>query len=609
MERRDWKVTTPPDIIESSIISFQYFSKEKANRCNHLIENIFEVELLPEIRKATDSAIPAFATLEIEKLEINLGRIREEDLFENLGPKIRQALHEALEKAITDSFPFLHANKYAGSTTEERGVLEALAHFFQKGFLPSWLDKKISLDKLMDQALGFNRIHLNRMIRDISRHQEVKKRIAFGLDVAYFDKLIAVLEPAQAEWIVEYRKDLIPLLRKDRVFTSKPPDLEKSINYFILQFIIDDSSSQFSRERFSESVLRQTSSHHNLNFELLVEKMTLALHQMEQETVIFKDLKAVLTSIQQRNKRAVNKTNLNGRIAKDHAIEKGDSGTRKDKANDLRALLLYFLKGISPSGSNEGMSPMQVVGRLAPSERRNFFLRLAPLVGLGEVNQRIAFDLPPKYFSDLLKALEPQREAWILGFRDLMIPVLTKEKAGSINRIEAEKTVNFLLLQLIGNRHGSDFDKETLAKIFLKEFSTLYDIDLRSLMEDLVSQNSNRIAAKDEHLTFLKKALARLQKQTFKSTNVTEAKKEREKSSSTTEWHPIPTRNLETLLSYFSKGSTPDGTGETLSVSALLENLSPSHQKFFLERLSKIVGSPELDQRIAFGLPRRYFND
>ena len=601
-------MTTRPDIIESAVISFQYRSKEKAVKCNNLIENIFEVQLLPEIGNATDSLVPAFATVEIEKLEINLGQIQEEDLSQNLGQKIRSALRDALEGSIKDSFPFLNAEKYASNTVEELGILEALAYYLQKGFLPHWLDKGISLNMLMDKAFGFNRTHLNQMIRGISRNQEVKKRIAFGLEPTYFDKLIEVLEPMQAEWIFEYREDLIPVLQRDRVFTSKPDGIERSINYFILQFIIDESGSQFNRERFSESVLRQASSHHNLDFELFIEKMAFTISLMEQETVTFKDLKDVLTSIQKRNKRVGDKTNISGQFTKSHEVKNGVSTIKKDKANDLQALLLYFLKGIFPRGSNEELSPVQIIESLSPVDLQNFFQRLGTITGPPEVNQRIAIDLPSKYFDDLLKTLEPGQGGWILTFRKLLIPHLIKEEKRSIGQAETEKSANLFLLKLISSKRDSVFNKENFSKNLLRDIAAHYHIDLHSLVESLISLNMDQLPDKSQNLVLLKETLASLRREAFNAPDETLIEKELKKGARISEMNQNQIGDPETLLLYFSKGSSPDDPGKASSVWHLLKSLSPSDQEYFFKRLSKIAGSPEINQRIALDLPRKYFN-
>ncbi|MFA5330595.1 MAG: contractile injection system tape measure protein, partial [Prolixibacteraceae bacterium] len=79
-------------IIHASTFNFEYESKASAARGNGLIESIFNSQILPELEKAIAAKIPDGVVIELSKLEINIGRIDEKDLAENLAKRIRTSL-------------------------------------------------------------------------------------------------------------------------------------------------------------------------------------------------------------------------------------------------------------------------------------------------------------------------------------------------------------------------------------------------------------------------------------------------------------------------------------------------------------------------------------
>ena len=285
-----------PNVIEKSTISFKYPSRNLATQCNNLIEKIFASHILPEIDDVFKAEAIEGINLEIDSLVIDIGQIKESELERYLGEKIRIALSSKLSKSLAENYDFFGQKDFNQESASFFG--EGLYFYLTRGFMPSWIHSGMGTDELMDQILFSNPGYFILLIKKIAGNKEVKKRWAFGLSNEYFDKLIQVLEPIESVWILEFRSAISPILKVNQEIPSQTQGLDRAINYFILEFISDELGSEFNRLRFSESILRQTAAHYNLEFLQLINVLINALEQQEFQRTKYQKLQKVLKEIQ-----------------------------------------------------------------------------------------------------------------------------------------------------------------------------------------------------------------------------------------------------------------------------------------------------------------------
>ncbi|SMD45660.1 hypothetical protein SAMN00777080_4320 [Aquiflexum balticum DSM 16537] len=288
---------TDPNIISKSTISLRYPNRDMASQCNMLIERIFASHILPEMDRAFGLESLEGINLEIDSLEIDIGKIKQSELERYLGEKIRIALSTKLSKSLAESYDFLKEKDFNQKAYSFFG--EGLFFYLTRGFLPQWIQSGLNLENLMDHIFDSNPEYFKDLIKKITGNKEAKKRWAYGLSNAYFDKLIRVLEPLESAWIIEFRSSIGPLISKNAQIPVQNKGLERSINYFILEFISDESGSEFNRLRFSESILKQTADHYNIGFLHLINVLVSALEQKEFERSKYKKLHTILIEIKE----------------------------------------------------------------------------------------------------------------------------------------------------------------------------------------------------------------------------------------------------------------------------------------------------------------------
>jgi len=245
------------NIIHTSTFNFEYRSIASASRCNVLIESIFNSQILPELEKAISRKIPAGMLIELSKLEINIGTINEKEIAASLASRIRISLEEALQGkfksksgSVNDIFERQIDNEY---------LLESIETFLVNGYFLFGIDESTTIESLIEEALQNYRKSLLDLLKKHKNQEPVLRRIANNLSLTTYDKLLLAIVPVDGVWIIAYRKALVEACFDAKVKLFNREESTQAINYFILKYLLNETSSTFNRINFSNSILSEFS--------------------------------------------------------------------------------------------------------------------------------------------------------------------------------------------------------------------------------------------------------------------------------------------------------------------------------------------------------------
>lgn len=292
----------PANVVEEALFSFAYSNRTQASRCNSKIHQRFIYSLEDELEEAFNEVDSSGLQLELGKVEIDLGRITERELTEDLGELIKPLLILALKEAIDEQIGMSGAP--LRNTTQSQGeefILLALRSFFRNGYFPSWLDSKFDLFSLLDHAFIFQPELLRSLIWEVSRKSEnARKRISF-LKKGYFEKIIEVLIPEEAEWLIGFRNTYLNVHQKEKSFHGSSENLEQAVNLFILNFIVRNSDTKFNRLNFSNQFLRTVADHYNLDFHEFLLQLNRVIKIHKEESQLYRNFDEAVTWVIEKN--------------------------------------------------------------------------------------------------------------------------------------------------------------------------------------------------------------------------------------------------------------------------------------------------------------------
>lgn len=296
------------NVVEEALFSFTYSNRTQASRCNSIIHQRYLYSLEDELEEAFDEVDSSGLQLELGKIEIDLGRITERELNEDLGELIKPLLISALKEAIEEKINF--SGTPLGGTSYSQGeefILLALRSFFRNGYFPSWLDSKYDLFSLLEYAISFQAEILRSLVWEVSRKSEnARKRISF-LKKGYFEKIVEVMIPEEAEWLIGFRNTYLNVHQKEKSFQGSRENLEHAVNLFIINFIVRNSDTKFNRLNFSNLFLRAIAAHYHLDFHEFLLHLNRVLKSYKEESQLYRNFDEAVTWV-------IEKSNVNDGI-------------------------------------------------------------------------------------------------------------------------------------------------------------------------------------------------------------------------------------------------------------------------------------------------------
>lgn len=260
-------MATAQNIIHSSSFNFEYADKDAARRGNDLVESIFVSQILPEIEKAISNKIPAEVKIELSKLEINIGTIEEKEMPDNLPARVR----ESLERALNFNFSRELNGKSLTRDVQkpDKLFIQSLEMFLVKGFFPFGIEKSVTVDELVQRILSRDDADFSEILLRHRNQKQVVERMSYNLNVETFDKILTAQDPVNSNWIIDFRKILMYLKKELNLNQYSDSEFIKMMNSSILEYMLNETSLTFSKEKFSANMVTRVIEIFNPDIDLL----------------------------------------------------------------------------------------------------------------------------------------------------------------------------------------------------------------------------------------------------------------------------------------------------------------------------------------------------
>jgi hypothetical protein len=221
-----------------------------------LIESIFNTHILPELETAILTNIPEGMQVELDRLEINIGNINENELSANLAGRIAVSLKQALQNEINTKNKLLTGSSL-GEKLSDSFLLQSSEFFIQRGYLLAGLEENITVDALFRKELNQHKNEFVALIEKYRYNDQALKRVICNIGNETFDHILTTLSPRNIQWILDFRKILI-LASNEKNFNQFTGDeILRKINFSILKCLLKETGSSFDRQNFSSILLKE----------------------------------------------------------------------------------------------------------------------------------------------------------------------------------------------------------------------------------------------------------------------------------------------------------------------------------------------------------------
>lgn len=224
-----------------------------------------------------NSMCPREQVWRIPALEIDLGKIDILDMEAAIALKLKNKLQEKLYSLI------LHPqdnNLVVDFQDNNTSYLQLVTAFLLQGYLPwTYKAENGNINDIVATLLHNNYDEVILTLHNIgSKHEYVRKRMAWQLHEGNKKFLIKGFEPDYHEEIIEFSEELTNIQSKNNVVKAGTNDFKKHIWFWIFNYLLTPGGTLYNRLAFAKSSLTQMAAHYNIAYEVLLDILLKAIH-------------------------------------------------------------------------------------------------------------------------------------------------------------------------------------------------------------------------------------------------------------------------------------------------------------------------------------------
>lgn len=262
-------------IIRRYTFDVQFSAKAKAAVLQDSISSLFRQRLAADMDELLQQLLPADLVAVLDTLELDLGTILYKDLEAQLPLKLLEALEKALSSILRTGTPG-QQHQLTGKVMVKSGserLQELLEYYLLAGAMPWWAtaEEREQPDRAVLLLASVAPDRLAVLVRKLARQEYVRKRLAWQFSIDTIQKVVTVLEPAEAAFIFEYSREVLLVQQQQQVLQTEGRTLERAVWLFVLTYLLTEAGSNFSRKQFVRSHLTQMAHHFNVDYDSLLQ--------------------------------------------------------------------------------------------------------------------------------------------------------------------------------------------------------------------------------------------------------------------------------------------------------------------------------------------------
>lgn len=264
---------TPADNTIQKLILDLFVRVDKSN--NEVFDKFSSLannSSIPLIQRYFDQIIPADIVIEIDRLELNLGVIRYEELERVFNENLLNALKKIFDQYFDQNGNISpHSNNLFKISQLPENHLALAKYYLLFGRAPWWAyGNAVNINELILKIIATSSDAFRLLLFEIGRNDEVRKRLAFSLQEDIIRKIIKILEPGESEYIFAYHKTISKLNKEKQTVKVEEKQFNRSLWYLILTYLIYNRGGNFNRREFLKQNIHNVANLHNASYKILL---------------------------------------------------------------------------------------------------------------------------------------------------------------------------------------------------------------------------------------------------------------------------------------------------------------------------------------------------
>lgn len=436
------------------------FARDLYGRWDRFYANCFE--------SVADEVLDQFnqpdREIEIEKLELDLGRMAEDALDTQFPLRLREKLAEALVQCFNGS----EESQKPNIITKAENALQFLCMFLLHGTLP-WNVKQEHRDihQLFRSVLRENADAFRQFLQTYGHYTSLQQRLVYQLDDPELEKGIYVLSSGSAGFIISYIRLLQVKYKEMEQPGIREKDYHDSVWLVVYAYLLTQRSSYFDKKSFIGQTILQLSARYHVSYDSLLTLLTQELEAFHKKQSVSIELLRILGALQ---------TELSERHLKESSI---------NAAKFYRILYRSLLKEPDQPVSESALRNLMRI--LAGTDSCRMFLQ----------------PLREEEIIRLLPVIFPSESDFVVHFSQSL------DQQKDQGALQGKMGGEFQLLKwqiifpVLSDQRDSGFNRKQFVLSVLRKIAAHYNLELSFLLEYLVGEPGFLIRMDKELKTIL----------------------------------------------------------------------------------------------------------
>ncbi len=237
-------------------------------------------------------------TVEIERLELDMGVFDEQDFYEYFPLRMEEKLEEALLKQL-----YYPHTSGAEQVKGDMYLFEVLSGFLLNGFLPWSVPSEYkNISRLFTTVLRRQASMLRHFLRTYGHYTSLQERLVYQLDDPDLEKGVYLLERGNAFFICSYVRFLHAGYKNAKLPGVAGYSYKSFVWLVVYAYLLNNRSSYFNKKSFIAQTVMRLAAKNNLSYDDFLEMITNELEKFSRLMIvpaelfnILKDLRAELS--------------------------------------------------------------------------------------------------------------------------------------------------------------------------------------------------------------------------------------------------------------------------------------------------------------------------
>jgi hypothetical protein len=295
-------------LVDKHIFDIRYDNESSAIDMQRRISSISNDKLFAAISTVFDEYdVPS--TVRFNQLELNIGRIRESHLEEDLIEAVTNALRVQLKEQMPHSTV---VKSQENAVVQEQNDTAIFEHFLLSGTVPWWIRDRNNFDirKAIDGTMSRQLRTVMTIVRRNATRTYFLQRLVYNLNQKQLESLIHALAPAEATQVIQAAKNIEEVQNKRKIVATDTRGYRNKVWEFVLTYLLIDRGTAFNQKMFVQATLARLAHHYNVEYGAFLTLFYEAVTQLNKEISIPKGLSEIIKEIyNDRDKVAPKKNN------------------------------------------------------------------------------------------------------------------------------------------------------------------------------------------------------------------------------------------------------------------------------------------------------------